>query len=168
MQDVAKETETMISSERESKIALGSKQKGFTLVELVIVLAVLAVIIGVMTAGMFQSQEDAKIQAARTQIMKDFPSGIMRIRTMANTCTAVDTAKLQARGLPATTVWGTNWSVTGATATGVTVSYPTALSDATILADVASGIPRYPADPSSNITTITASGTTLTIVYRCN
>ncbi len=168
MQDVVKETETMISSGREGKTVLGKKQKGFTLVELVIVLAVLAVIIGVMTAGMFQSQEDAKIQAARTQIMKDFPSGIMRIRTMANTCTAVDTAKLQARGLPATTVWGTTWTVTGATTSGVTVAYPTALSDTTILADVASGIPKYPADPSSNITTITAAGQTLTINYRCN
>lgn len=144
------------------------KQRGFTLIELVITLAVLAVIIGVMTSGLFQSQEDAKIQAARTQIMKDFPSGITRITTMANSCTAVTTAKMKARGLPDNTVWGTAWAVAGATSSGVTITYPTGLSDPTILTDVADGIPKYPADKSSNITSITVASTTMTIVYRCN
>jgi prepilin-type N-terminal cleavage/methylation domain-containing protein len=144
------------------------KQKGFTLIEIVVALSIVMMLLIFLVPGLFQSQEDSKVQAAQTQIMKDFPSAILRVKTMARTCASITTAKLVARGIPAQTPWESNWSVTAATATAVTISYPTGISDASILTDVASGLPKYPADKSSNITSATASSGNLVIVFSCN
>ena len=148
--------------------ALRKKQGGFTLLEIVIALAVLAVIIGVLASGLFQSQEDAKLQAARTQIMKDFPSAIMRVVSISNSCTKVDKARLIARGLPDKTVWGTDWTVSGATSSDITIVYPTEAKDQVSLKDLVDGIPTYTNDSSSNVSTITTSGKNITVAYRCN
>lgn len=148
--------------------ALRKKQGGFTLLEIVIALAVLAVILGVLASGLFQSQEDAKLQAARTQIMKDFPSAIMRVVSISNSCTKVDKARLIARGLPDKTVWGTEWTVGGATSSAITITYPTEAKDTVSLSDLVAGIPTYTSDSSSNISTISATGKSITVAYRCN
>tara|TARA_R110001606_G_scaffold398765_2_gene578819 strand:- start:75806 stop:76309 length:504 start_codon:yes stop_codon:yes gene_type:complete len=144
------------------------KQKGFTLIEIVVALSIVMMLLIFLVPGLFQSQEDSKIQAAQTQILKDFPSAILRVKTMSRTCSNITTAKLVARGIPANTPWESAWSVSSANATDVTVSYPTGIADASILGDLVSGLPLYPADKSSNIKNADYSGTTIVVTFRCN
>tara|TARA_R110002124_G_scaffold128157_15_gene288682 strand:+ start:6681 stop:7193 length:513 start_codon:yes stop_codon:yes gene_type:complete len=144
------------------------KQKGFTLLEVVVVMAIIAILVAATAGGLFTAKDDAKVGAAKTQLMKDFPSAITRILTINNLCTGITTAKIQDRGISSTTVFGTTWSVTGASNSGVTISYPTTITDAATLSSVASSIPTYPSDRSSNINSISASASTLTVSYRCN
>lgn len=169
MTDVTEiQNEVVVADENAVKVKQNKKQGGFTLLEIVIALAVLAVIIGVLASGLFQSQEDAKLQAARTQIMKDFPSAIMRVVSIANRCDNVDKNRLVARGLPEDTVWGTTWTVTGATKDAISITYPTEAKDTVALQDLAAGVPVYSDDSSSNISSIAATGKNLTVSYRCN
>ena len=110
------------------KIKNKKSQGGFTLVELVVVLAILALIIGVMSSGLFQSKEDAKVQAAKTQLLKDFPSAITRLVTMSNKCnnTTITYDKMVERGAPEETVFGGAWTVStaGGNTAGAARSWP--------------------------------------------
>ena len=45
------------------------KQKGFTLIEIVVALSIVMMLLIFLVPGLFQSQEDSKIQAAQTQIL---------------------------------------------------------------------------------------------------
>lgn len=164
MQQVTVEQpQQMIQPDRKMKAKKG--QQGFTLVELVVVLAILALIIGVMSAGLFQSKEDAKVQAAKNQLLKDFPSAITRLVTMTNKCnaTTIDKPKMVARGAPAETVFGSAWTVTTAGGNSVSVTYPLDLQDtalATSLRDSLVGAP--------NVLSATGTAAQVVVAYRCN
>jgi prepilin-type N-terminal cleavage/methylation domain-containing protein len=139
--------------------------RGYTLVELVVVLAIIAMIILYGASGLFQSKEDAKVQSAKTQLLKDFPSGIQRLVTMANACnnTSITKAKLESRGVPATTVFGGAWTVTTSGGNTATVTYPLDIADAdlaTALKDSLTGAP--------NVKSVTGSATQVVVNYACN
>lgn len=140
-------------------------QRGFTLVELVVVLAILALIIAAMSSGLFQSKEDAKVQSVKTQLLKDFPSGIQRLVTMANACnnTSITKAKLESRGVPATTVFGGAWTVTTSGGNTATVTYPLDINDA----DLATALRTSLAD-APNIKSVTGTATQVVVNYSCN
>lgn len=140
-------------------------QRGFTLIELVIVLAILALIIAVMSSGLFQSKEDAKVQAVKTQLLKDFPNGITQLVTMGNSCdnTVVTYARMVTRGVPAKTVFGSTWSITTSGGNIATVTYPLDLSDATLATDLVTAMSTAP-----NVTSATGTATQVVINYRCN
>jgi prepilin-type N-terminal cleavage/methylation domain-containing protein len=140
-------------------------QQGFTLVELVVVMAILALIISVMSTGLFQSKEDAKVQLARTQLLKDFPSAITRIVTMTNKCsnTTIDQSKLVARGAPAETVFGSTWTVSTGGGNTVTITYPLDLEDTTLSTSLKDALLLSP-----NVKTATSTTSQVAITYRCN
>ncbi|MPQ69297.1 type II secretion system protein [Pseudomonas sp. MWU12-2323] len=140
-------------------------QQGFTLVELVVVLSILAVIIAVMSSGLFQSKEDAKVQAVKTQLLKDFPNGITQLVTMGNTCdnTTVTYARMVTRGVPALTVFGSVWSITTSGGNTATVTYPLDLSDTTLATDLQTAMSTAP-----NVASVSGSATQIVINYRCN
>jgi len=146
-------------------MAQKKKQGGFTLVELVVVLAILALIIGVMSSGIFQSQEDSKTQAARTQLLKDFPSAITRLVTMANACnnTVLTAARLTTRGVPNTTVWGGTWTITTTGGNRAVVTYPIDTNDPAIGPDLAAAVLR-----SDNVVAATGTAAQVQVTYRCN
>jgi len=140
-------------------------QQGFTLVELVVVMAILALIIAVMSSDLFQSKEDAKVQAARTQLTKDFPSAITRILTMTNLCssTTIDKAKLVARGAPAQTVFGLAWAVSTSAGNTVTITYPLDLDDTTLATSLKDALTLSP-----NVKSVTSTSSQVVVSYRCN
>lgn len=140
-------------------------QRGFTLVELVIVLAILALIIGVMSSGLFQSQEDAKVQAAKTQLVKDFPSAITRLVTMSNKCdtSSISYEKMVDRGAPKETVFGIAWTVATSSGNTVTVTYPLDLEDTDLATSLKESLETAP-----NIKSVTGTTAQVVVSYRCN
>lgn len=142
-----------------------NKQAGFTLIELVVVLAILALIILVMSSGLFQSKEDAKIQSTQMQLLKDFPGAVTRVVTMTNKCnnTTITKAKLVSRGAPEQTVFGTDWTVTTTGNNTVTVTYPLDVQDATLGPMLATALSDAP-----NVKSATGTATQVVVAYRCN
>lgn len=149
----------------ERKMKAKNSQQGFTLVELVVVLAILALIIGVMSSGLFQSKEDAKVQAAKTQLLKDFPSAITRLVTMSNKCnnTTITQAKLIERGAPEETVFGGAWTVTTSGGNTATVTYPLDLQDTSLATSLKDSLVTAP-----NVKSATGTTTQVVVAYRCN
>lgn len=159
-------TETRVDlSQRQAPAQVKKKQGGFTLVELVVVLAILALIIGVMSSGLFQSKEDAKVQAAKTQLLKDFPSGITRLVTMANKCnnTTITYDKLVERGAPSETVFGSAWSVTTSGGNTATVTYPLDLQDTELATSLKNALAEAP-----NVKSVSGTSAQIVVAYRCN
>ena len=152
-------------TQRECKMNAKNSQQGFTLVELVVVLAILALIIGVMSSGLFQSKEDAKVQAAKTQLLKDFPSAITRLVTMSNKCnnTTITQAKLIERGAPEETVFGGAWTVTTSGGNTATVTYPLDLQDTALATSLKDSLVTAP-----NVKSATGTTTQVVVAYRCN
>lgn len=147
------------------KIKAKKAQGGFTLVELVVVLAILALIIGVMSSGLFQSKEDAKVQAAKTQLLKDFPSAITRLVTMSNKCnnTTITFDKMVERGAPEETVFGGAWTVSTAGGNTATVTYPLDLQDTGLATSLKDSLATAP-----NVKSVTGTTAQVVVAYRCN
>lgn len=147
------------------KLNIPRKQKGFTLTELVVVLAILAVIIYVLTSGLFQSKEDAKVQAVKTQLLNTFPSAITRIVTMYNKCnnTVMTKEKMIERGAPAQTVFQSEWTVTTSGGNTTTVTYPLDLQDT----ELATGL-KGALDGAPNVKSVAGTSAQVVVEYRCN
>ncbi|MGE8065117.1 type II secretion system protein [Pseudomonas sp. NPDC089569] len=142
------------------------KQSGFTLVELAIVLAILAMLIYYAIPGLLQNKEDAKYSTALSLLGKDFPSAITKQVARTNVCstTTITKALLQDRGLPPLTVWNTAWSVSSVTSNTVTVNYTIDSADTKVAGDMAAALAS-----SNNVVSATASGTgSINVAYRCN
>ncbi|KQW19944.1 MULTISPECIES: prepilin-type N-terminal cleavage/methylation domain-containing protein [Pseudomonas] len=165
MQHEVAESQIDRASLRPAPAQVKKKQGGFTLVELVVVLAILALIIGVMSSGLFQSKEDAKVQAAKTQLLKDFPSGITRLVTMSNKCnnTTITYDKLVERGAPAETVFGGTWSVTTSGGNTATVTYPLDLQDTELATALKDSLTAAP-----NVKSVSGTSAQIVVAYRCN
>lgn len=142
------------------------KQKGFTLLEIVIAIAIVAMLAAAILPGLIQNKEDAKYSTALTQLEKDFPSAITRQVSRTNTCSATTITKqlLLERGLPKTTVWNTAWSVSGVTSNTVTIDYTIDSTDSKTAGDMATAL-----EATNNVVSATASGSTsISVSYRCN
>lgn len=147
-------------------IKLQSKQTGFTLMELAITIAIIAVLAAVFLPGLLQNQEDAKASSALTQLQKDFPSAISRQISRTNVCngTTMTKANLESRGMQPNGVFGDSWTVSYA-ANVVTVTYPvTGASDAaTVATDLRTAMAN-----SNNVASVGGTGNNVVIGYRCN
>lgn len=142
------------------------KQGGFTLLEIVIAIAIVAMLAAFILPGLLQNKEDAKYSTALTQLEKDFPSAITRQVSRTNTCstTTITKALLLERGLPTTTVWNTDWSVGSVTSNLVTINYTIDSTDDNTAADMATALEK-----TNNVQSATATGNTqIAVAYRCN
>nr|WP_192963253.1 type II secretion system protein [Pseudomonas fluorescens]CEK42033.1 hypothetical protein PQBR57_0080 [Pseudomonas fluorescens SBW25] len=141
------------------------KQKGFTLIELMVVLAVIGILIKIFMPGLFQSQEDAKVQGVKTQLLKDFPSSITRLVTMSNKCnnTTITYAKMVERGMAPETVFGGTWSITTSGGNTATVTYPLDLNDADLATDLKDTLTGAP-----NVKSVSNTSAQIVVAYRCN
>lgn len=144
------------------------QQQGFTLLEIVIAIAIVALLAAAILPGLLRNRDDAQYSTALTLLQKEFPSAITRQLSRTNACTAATMTKenFEARGLRPTTVWGGNWT-TSFGANLVTIVYPvTGANDtAETGADMALAL-----DPTvnTNIASVNFADPVLTIRYRCN
>ncbi|MCU9528113.1 prepilin-type N-terminal cleavage/methylation domain-containing protein [Pseudomonas mosselii] len=151
---------------RVSTAAKRMKQQGFTLLEVVIAIAIVAMLAAFILPGLLQNKEDAKYSTALTQLEKDFPSAITRQVSRTQTCSATTITKalLIERGLPDTTVWNTAWSVGAVTSNLVTINYTIDSTDAKTAADMATALAK-----TNNVQSATATGNSqIAVSYRCN
>lgn len=141
------------------------KQKGFTLTELVIVMAVIGILIYVLMPGLFQSKEDAKVQGVKTQLLKDFPAAITKQVTMMGKCnnTTITYAKLVERGMQAETVFGGTWTITTSGGNTATVTYPLDLDDTDLATDLKTSLTGAP-----NVKSVSSTTSQIVVAYRCN
>ncbi|MCK1788708.1 prepilin-type N-terminal cleavage/methylation domain-containing protein [Pseudomonas violetae] len=143
-----------------------NKQKGFTLLEIVIAIAIVAMLAAFILPGLLQNKEDAKFSAALTQLQKDFPSAITRQVSRTNQCsTAVVTKSLlEARGLPSFTVWNTGWTVSNVSTNQVTINYTIDSTDQATASNLATAL-----NQSNNVqSALATANASVTVVYRCN
>ncbi len=144
------------------------RQNGFTLLEVVIAIAIVALLAAVILPGLLKNRDDAQYSAALTQLQKDFPSAMTRQLARTNQCTAgtMTTANLRTRGLPQNTVWGVAWTAAYNAGTNrVAITYPLTNSDdpATVGADLVTALTA-----SNNVAAAAVAGNNLTVQYRCN
>ncbi len=143
-----------------------TKQLGFTLLEVVIAIAIVAMLAAFILPGLLQNREDAKLSTALTQLQKDFPSAITRqvARTQSCTATNLSKANLISRGLPQQTVWNTEWTPSVVGTNIVQVVYTIDSTDAATATDLAAALTA-----SNNVQSATATGNaSVTVRYRCN
>ncbi len=143
-----------------------NKQAGFTLLEVVIAIAIVALLAAAILPGLLQNREDAKYSTALTQLQKDFPSAITRQVSRTNACNAtnITTATLTSRGLPVTTAWNEAWTAAVA-GNLVTITYPitNAADPAKTGADMAAALTG-----SNNVASAAYASSKMTVSYRCN
>lgn len=141
------------------------KQNGFTLLEIMIAIAIVALLAATVLPSYFQNQNDAKYSTALTQLQETFPGAITRQLSRTTVCNATNmsTANIQSRGISDKTVWGETWSSSFTTGR-VTVTYPVGASDdpAEVGADLVTALTG-----SKNIASVSYSGNNVTVAYRC-
>lgn len=143
-----------------------NKQKGFTLLEIVIAIAIVALLAAFILPGLLQNKEDAKFSTALTQLQKDFPSAITRQVARTNNCSTATITKtlLEARGLPAFTVWNTGWTVSNVSTNQVSISYTIDSTDQSTAANLATAL-----NQSNNVVSALATAnSSVAVSYRCN
>ncbi len=103
------------------------RQKGFTLMEISIVLIILAALVATMASNLWSRQDSMSYQQAILFFQKTLPQAMasMRLSGDADCLTSAGcgasgsstdiTAKLHAYGAPAMTEWGESWTATYAT-----------------------------------------------------
>ena len=118
-----------------------NKQKGFTLVELITVIALVSLLAVYLSVEMGDSGEDAKVAMSSAFLLANMPQAINAYRARhAGSCAFADgqetvsavvvTAELSARGLAEKTPWGDSWTAAyDPTARQLTVMFPTTSSE---------------------------------------
>lgn len=140
------------------------RQAGFTLLEIVVAIAIVAMLAAFILPGLLQNREDAKYSTALTQLQKDFPSAITRQVGRTNTCTGITKPLLETRGLPVNTVWNLPWTLVSATTNIVTITYPIDSTDTTTAPNLVTALTA-----SNNVASATNTGNaSVTVRYRCN
>ena len=104
------------------------KQSGFTLVELITVVSLLALLTIFVAREMGQSADGVKVNLVAATLINSVPAALIshKAANAGNCLTGLVHGELILRGVPARTPWGTaNWTATYAIANRLlTVNYP--------------------------------------------
>lgn len=150
--------------------------KGFTLVELITVVAIVSLLVVYITIEIGRSNDDAKVGVSTTFLLTNVPAAIssFKARNM-NSCVSLNgdapadvKAALVARGLVPNTTWGEAWTVTYTHATRlIEITYQTTGSDnPTVAAE--NIISNVTGQPQINGVTAYVNGVTNVVVtYDC-
>lgn len=152
----------------------GQGEKGFTLVELITVVAIISLLVVYITIEIGRSNDDAKVGVSTTFLLSNVPAAISsyKARNM-NSCAALATsadvkADLVARGLVPETTWGELWTVAyNHGARLVTITYQTTGSDDPVLAarDIIANLTGQP--QINSVTAHNGTATNVVVDYDC-
>ncbi|MEZ5504720.1 MAG: prepilin-type N-terminal cleavage/methylation domain-containing protein [Gammaproteobacteria bacterium] len=131
------------------------REEGFTLVELITVVAIIALLVVYITVEIGTTNDDAKVGIANTFFLGNVPAALGSYKSRhANSCAAWASADpedvaedLQARGLISTTPWQDDWTAAyDATERRLIITFPTTSSDDASAAanDIASSLVNKP------------------------
>lgn len=136
------------------------KNAGFTLIEIIVVVSLLALLtaVGVQTLG--GKKESGRFGTAKLELTKNFPEAISSMLQVRADCGSTTKAMLTARGLESNNVLKQSWSVSASAANSVTVTYP--METATQATDMAGLI-----GSSSFVNSATATGVNISVQYSC-
>lgn len=139
-------------------------QKGFTLIEMLVVLAIIGLLASYFLPGLMRKREDAKFSTALTMLQKDFPGAITSQVSRTNVCVGMTKQDLLDRGLIDTTVWNLPWTLDSATSNLVTIGYPIDSTDTKAASTLATTL-----STSTNVSSAVATANSkVTVAYRCN
>jgi len=147
------------------------KQSGFTLVELITVVSMLALLTVFVARELGQSSDDVKLNLAGTALISAIPAAVAsyKARNFGN-CNGITKADLVARAAYGQTPWGVDWTLTAYTANSdeLEIVYPltgssdpetAATGSGATLAGLLAGNPVFSADPIYSTPSITAKYT---------
>lgn len=153
------------------------KSKGFTLVELIAVVAIISMIAVYITIEINQSADDAKVGLATSFLASNIPSAISSYRaqnmsscrnmtTTAGSTTNNVTSILTARGISPNSAWDIPWSANyDDSARTITVLYT--LFNSTSATAYATTIATNLTNNVTQIASATSAANVLTVVYNC-
>ncbi len=143
-----------------------ARQRGFTLLEVVVAIAIVALLAAAILPGLLQNRDDAKHSMALDQLKMKFTSAIARQLTKTDGCAPANftTAKLIERGVASTTAWGEAWQAVAAP-NQVVVTYPVgnASKPAETGADITAALTGF-----GGVDAVAYAGNNVTVSYRCN
>ena len=166
-----------------------SNSKGFTLVELIAVVAIISMIAVYITIEINQSSDDAKIGLATAFLTSNVPGAISSFRARhMSSCRAIDDggtiggetyteaddatkANLVARGLAANTPWDDDWTAAfDDDERNITITFPVSGTNAfSVAQDLVTNIDgRSQVVSIENDVTDGATAGNVTIVYSCS
>lgn len=166
----------------------GLNSKGFTLVELIAVVAIISMIAVYITIEINQSSDDAKIGLATAFLTSNVPGAISSFRARhMSSCRAIDDevtiggetyaegdvatkANLVNRGLAANTPWDDEWTASfDDAAREITIEFPLVGTNAdTVQTDLATNLTGRAQVVSVTAGGVGAASSGLTIVYSCS
>lgn len=180
---------------KSARFARGMKrqgEKGFTLVELIAVVAIISLIAVYITIEINQSNDDAKVGLATAFLASSVPGAISSYKSRhMGSCRNINAAagtgetlptltgetttstpakqRLVARGLSPTTIWDDFWSVAYTDANRqITMTYPlVGVNSNTVGTDLANNLTENPQVVSA-IYANNNNGGTLTVIYGCS
>jgi len=117
---------------------LMSKQKGFTLIEIIVVLVVLGALYAAGTQIVGENSDTANQSNTTKIIFQSIPSAVKTYRLRRGSLTSLDKTALTNEGVPTNTPWGDAWTVSSVSGSVVNISWPlTSANDAaTVGADL--------------------------------
>lgn len=153
----------------------GQREKGFTLVELITVVAIIALLVVYITVEIGTTNDDAKVGISNTFFLGNVPAALGSYKSRhANSCSAWGAtgvtpatvrADLVARGLIESTPWQTPWSAAYDNANRrLIITFPTDRSDnpGAAASDIASSLITKPQVYAVRLVATTATQTTAT------
>lgn len=152
-----------------NSVKITKQQKGFTIIELLVVVIIIGLLVAVVMPSIGSNQETAKVNASNLMLKQTFPQAIGSQYARTQDCASITKANLEARGLNGQTPFGDSWTLSNATTSEVEITFPvsSAMDSAEAGADINTTLQAAIADGANSINTSSFSDPNVTVTYQC-